>query len=270
MEDELPEVEPRRGAQVGLLVLALVAAVLLGLRPLWTPRVPEGWLVEVVGAVERPGIYVAERGTLAGALEAAGIEMVAPETPLAPGDRVVVTPELAWVTGSDDPVLLGGKVDPNRASALALAGIPGVTATLAQAIVDDRLVHGEFAELGDLDRVKGVGPSTLRQMAPLLAIRGELPPEDPPPHGADPPDRPRKKAPRGPRQPVDINQADAGALQTLPKVGPALAERIVADRALHGPYERAEDLDRVTGIGPATVEVLRDYVVFGEVTGGAH
>jgi competence ComEA-like helix-hairpin-helix protein len=48
---------------------------------------------------------------------------------------------------------------------------------------------------------------------------------------------------------VDINQADPAGLQTLPGVGPTLARRIAAHRALHGRFRTPTDLLRVSGIG---------------------
>lgn len=63
--------------------------------------------------------------------------------------------------------------------------------------------------------------------------------------------------------PVDLNLATVEALQALPGVGPTRAEAIVAERARGGPFVDVDDLDRVPGIGPATVEKLRPYVVAG-------
>ena len=65
---------------------------------------------------------------------------------------------------------------------------------------------------------------------------------------------------------IDINTADEETLQQLPGIGPALAERIVADRTANGPYASADDLTRVSGIGEKTVEELRPYVT-AEVPG---
>lgn len=59
---------------------------------------------------------------------------------------------------------------------------------------------------------------------------------------------------------VSLNQADAAALEDLPGIGPVLAERIVKDREAHGPFASVEDLDRVSGVGPAVLERVRDYV----------
>lgn len=49
-------------------------------------------------------------------------------------------------------------------------------------------------------------------------------------------------------------------MQTLPGLGPVLAERIVADREARGPFRTAEDLLRVPGIGPKRLERIRASV----------
>lgn len=59
---------------------------------------------------------------------------------------------------------------------------------------------------------------------------------------------------------IDLNRAEAGALQVLPGVGPSLADRIVKDREVHGTFKGPEDLDRVPGIGPALLERIRPHV----------
>ena len=60
--------------------------------------------------------------------------------------------------------------------------------------------------------------------------------------------------------PVDLNTADAAALETLPGVGPATAEKIIAHRDTVGPFGGLQDLDAVPGIGPAALARLRDHV----------
>jgi competence protein ComEA len=59
---------------------------------------------------------------------------------------------------------------------------------------------------------------------------------------------------------IPINQADASALEELPGVGPVLAERIVAHREDHGPFEVVEDLLEVPGIGEAKLASMRDLI----------
>jgi competence protein ComEA len=60
---------------------------------------------------------------------------------------------------------------------------------------------------------------------------------------------------------VRINTADATAIESLPGVGPVLAERIVAHREQHGPFQAVEDLLDVPGIGEAKLAALRDRVM---------
>jgi competence protein ComEA len=59
---------------------------------------------------------------------------------------------------------------------------------------------------------------------------------------------------------VDLNRADAAALDALPGIGPVLAQRIVDHRARHGPFRSVEQLDDVPGIGPSTAAELADLV----------
>lgn len=59
---------------------------------------------------------------------------------------------------------------------------------------------------------------------------------------------------------VDLNSADLAALDTLPGVGPAIAQRILEWREANGPFHSVEELLEVSGIGPATLEKIRDRV----------
>lgn len=63
---------------------------------------------------------------------------------------------------------------------------------------------------------------------------------------------------------LDINRADADALQALPGIGPALARQIVAYRAAHGPFRESEDLLRVPGIGAKRYAGLQGRIRIAE------
>lgn len=58
-------------------------------------------------------------------------------------------------------------------------------------------------------------------------------------------------------QPVDVNEASLAELESLPRVGPKLARRIAEGR----PYADVDALERVRGIGPATLQQLRARAV---------
>jgi competence protein ComEA len=61
---------------------------------------------------------------------------------------------------------------------------------------------------------------------------------------------------------VDINQATAAELMQLPNIGRTLAERILDERKNNGPFASLEDLDRVHGIGPLTMDRIEPYLLF--------
>lgn len=63
-------------------------------------------------------------------------------------------------------------------------------------------------------------------------------------------------------EPLAINEASVRELQTLPRVGPVLAERIVAWRQANGPFRSLRDLRRVQGIGARTAAQLALLVRF--------
>ena len=60
---------------------------------------------------------------------------------------------------------------------------------------------------------------------------------------------------------IHINTATAAELETLPGIGPALAEAIITYREENGPFASLEALDDVPGIGPAKLDAIRDFVI---------
>ena len=59
---------------------------------------------------------------------------------------------------------------------------------------------------------------------------------------------------------INLNTADVAALDTLPRIGPALAQRIIDWRDDNGSFTSVEDLLAVPGIGDKMLESLRDLV----------
>lgn len=68
----------------------------------------------------------------------------------------------------------------------------------------------------------------------------------------------------GPRQAafqLDMNAADSSEWRLLPGIGPSLAQRIIDSRRREGPFRGPEDLRRVRGIGPKTLDRIRPYLL---------
>jgi competence protein ComEA len=59
---------------------------------------------------------------------------------------------------------------------------------------------------------------------------------------------------------VNVNSASAEELETLPGIGEVLAQAIISHREEHGPFAAVDDLEEVSGIGPVTLEEIRDLV----------
>ena len=57
---------------------------------------------------------------------------------------------------------------------------------------------------------------------------------------------------------IDLNAADARELSLLPGIGPVLATRIVDNRDRLGPFASVQDVGRVFGVGPKTLQELRE------------
>jgi competence protein ComEA len=60
---------------------------------------------------------------------------------------------------------------------------------------------------------------------------------------------------------IDVNQADWPELALVPDIGEQLARRIVENRRQNGPFRDLDDLRRVRGIGPRTLETMRPFLL---------
>ena len=117
-----------------------------------------------------------------------------------------------------------------------------------------------------------VGAGVRFTLAPAPAAPGDvqLAAVDTPPHGRHGLQQTARTAarlarPLAPGETIDLDGADVTEITRLPRVGPALAQRIVAWRTAHGPFGSLERLDSVPGVGPHLVETLRPFVTFSGV-----
>src|SRR6478672_12841948 len=136
-------------------------------------------VVDVVGAVRRPGLYrlahgsrIADAVTRAGgATSKADLAQVNLAAPLADGEQVVVPKRLpggAAGASAASPGAPGGPVQLSTATLEQLDSLPGVGPVTAQKIIDYRQKHGAFQSVDELDAVPGIGPKRLEQLHELV------------------------------------------------------------------------------------------------------
>lgn len=129
---------------------------------------------------------------------------------------------------------LAGPLDLNSATAEQLAALPGMGSVRAQAIVAWREERGPFESVKDITVAPGIGPVTLRAVAPRLQVRAPLP-----------------SAPSS-----RWDTADADTLSRLPGMGRARAEAVVRFREEGGSLVTWMDLAAVPSLGYATARAL--------------
>jgi len=143
-------------------------------------------VVDVVGAVRRPGLYRLEQGAriadavsrAGGATPKADLALVNLAAPLADGEQVVVpkrgtaafgAPTAAAGSSGAGGVPSGGPVHLSTATLEQLDSLPGIGPVTAQKILDYRQKHGAFTSVDALDAVPGIGPARLDQLKDLVA-----------------------------------------------------------------------------------------------------
>jgi competence protein ComEA len=134
-------------------------------------------VVQVVGAVRRPGLYRLRDGTrVADALSRAGgatrradLAAVNLAAPLADGSQIVVPRRAA--AGAVAPGATSStpaKVSLASATLEQLDALPGVGPVTAQKILDYRQQHGALRSVDDLDAIPGIGPARVEQLRDLV------------------------------------------------------------------------------------------------------
>jgi competence protein ComEA len=138
-------------------------------------------IVDVAGAVHRPGVYeFVEGDRVIDAIERAGgpmpkadLSLLNLAAPLADGTQILVPksgPPGAVVPGGAPPGSSGGLVNINTASATELETLSGIGEVLAATIVEYRDQNGPFASVEDLMDVSGIGPATLDEIRDQVTV----------------------------------------------------------------------------------------------------
>jgi competence protein ComEA len=140
-------------------------------------------VVDVVGAVRRPGLYrLTEGSRVADALARAGgatpraqLDLVNLAAPISDGEQIVVPRRGAVAVGGAGgggggaAGVPAGPVHLNTATLEQLDALPGVGPVTAQKILDYRQEHGAFGSVDELDAIAGIGPARLGQLRDLVA-----------------------------------------------------------------------------------------------------
>lgn len=200
-----------------------------------------------------------EQQTPPGEEQAAGGDVSAEEDGAAP----------STLPGGSDPAAADEAEDAEPGSAeptelvvhvSGAVGQPSVVRLPAGARVDDAvLAAGGATDEADLESVNLAQPLVDGEQI-HVPVPGEDPPPPAAPHAPDDAggvDGPGG-VPDGAGGAVDLNTASASQLQDLPGIGPAIAQRIIDHREQNGPFHSVDGLLEVSGIGPATLEKIRD------------
>ena len=146
------------------------------------------WIVEVLGSVPRPGLYLFNNAPTPGkALNMAGLSqsrfgsIQGRESSTLPSGTTVHVPSypsrrlILKSTAIHKSFIAGLPMDINKASPAELSLVPGISNTLAHRIVLFRKQHGHFVTWNDLDQVKGLGPATIKRAKNYIQLPAPRP-----------------------------------------------------------------------------------------------
>jgi competence protein ComEA len=137
--------------------------------------------------------------------------------------------------------------------------LDGLGATTVDRILAARAERGAFKSHDELDEVPGIGPKTIDRLRATTTLSHRSPVDPAAPETPGPDTLTRKPRTAGAK--INVNTANLAQLNTLPNIGPVLAQRMIDEREKKL-FAKVEDLRRVSGIGPKRLEALRDLITF--------
>ena len=244
---------------------------------------PAPIVVHVLGAVQNEGAYRLPSGSrIADAIDAAGganpdadlsrlnlagrapdgarlhvpLAVASSEADSETGTTQALPEGVQNDLGTDTGAPSGEPVDLNTAGLSDLMSLPGIGEKRAEQIITFRDTYGPIVSADDLLEIDGFGPATVDSIRSFVAqstadnsAKQTADADSPTSTGAEP------------EKPVDLNTGSLSALTSLPGIGETRAAAIIRFRELNGPIESADDLLEIDGIGRATVDNIRPFVV---------
>lgn len=255
-------VAPGRAAVLGLVVMLVVVALVLGGRLAWMRATSTP---EEIAAPTRPAVAASEgnRGDDPAGGPGSGIAASPDQAPQrtgaaaagavptsASGRPATSGPVYVHVVGQvKRPGVVTLPAGARVRDALTAAGGPSPGADLAAVNLARPVIDGEKVQVPKPGEAMSTAPTPPPQ--PGGAASGATPGSNGAGAGAPA---------NGAAAPVDLNTADVAGLDALPGIGPVLAQRIIDFRTENGPFRSVDDLGEVSGIGDRVLERLRPLV----------
>ncbi|MDI6793391.1 MAG: ComEA family DNA-binding protein, partial [bacterium] len=139
---------------------------------------------------------------------------------------------------------------------------------IAKSIIEYRQTHGKFQAIEEITRVKRIGQKTFEKIKGRITV------------GTIPSHTDMGKSVSGSKtevvgsitvkesktfdKKVNLNTATLEEIESLPKIGPAIAKRIIEYRDTHGGFKSIEEIIEVKGIGEKTFEKIKGLITVGK------
>ncbi len=181
------------------------------------------------------------------------------------GDTASTTTENE-TNSADQNNTAGGIININTASAAELTSLTGIGDTKAQKIVAYREANGVFGSIEEIKNVSGIGDGTFENIKNNITVGNAKPSTSPSTEKTtEKAKTSSEKQSKTTSSIININTASAAELTSLPGIGEAKAQKIIAYREANGDFGSIEEIKNVSGIGDATFENIKSYITVGSV-----